>query len=77
MIKIVEKGEHKPRMADGVLYITVQGESPAELNSLGAKKAAYDERFKHGLGVAGVEAWTGSFLAGKVYLRTFRLVPGL
>jgi hypothetical protein len=77
MLQVVKKGTRKPQVTDGVLYITVQGKSPAELNSLGAKKLAYDERFAHGFGVAGVEAWTGAFMEGENYYRVYRLIPGL
>lgn len=42
-------------MKTGKLWVTVEGPTVMSVQSLAAKTMAYDERFKHGVGQAGLE----------------------
>jgi hypothetical protein len=48
----VAKGE----ILNGKLYVTLKGKSPGALQTLEAKTLAYNERYTHGVGTAGIEA---------------------
>ena len=87
-MKIIKTGEFKPRDAEGYLYLAIEGDSPSELMSLDAKKLAWNARFEHGFGNAGIESWRAPFPLkpstakkkenGTVkYATVFRLIPGL
>ena len=85
-MKIIKKGDLKPRTEEGCLYIAVEGGSPAELSGLDAKKLAWNERFNHGFGTAGIEGWRAPFpietpkdskKAATKYAIVFRIVPSL
>ena len=46
---------------NGRLYVTVQGPTITSVQSLGARTLAYNERFKHGMGQAGIESGGAAF----------------
>ena len=60
-MKIIKTGEFKPKIEEGNLFIAVEGDSPAELQGLDAKKLAWNSRFEHGFGNAGIEGWRAPF----------------
>jgi hypothetical protein len=82
-VKIMTKGDQKPRMMDGCAYITVEADEVQELYGLEAKRLAYDHRFKMGMANAGIEAWSspaaveGTKTKKQKFFRVFRLTPGL
>jgi len=86
-MKIIKKGPLKPSITDGYLFIAVEGEEPGELNSLDAKKLAWNDRFNHGFGNAGIEVWRAPFPLDlpkdakegdkPKYAIIYRLVPGI
>lgn len=83
-IRVVEA-----EMKTGKLWVTVEGPTTMSVQSLAAKTIAYDERFKHGVGQAGLELvgtpWPcdesgqplqPSKIPPSRYRAQFRLTPG-
>ena len=79
-IRLVKRGEFKPKEDGGFLLLTVSGDSVEDVNGLEAKKAAYEARADYGFPNAGIEVYHSPFQIpattkkGKdQYGKTFRL----
>ena len=62
-MKVVTKGEFKPKENDGFLFITVDVESPA-VSILSAKRAALESPDNPYGKYAGIEKWGGIYTTG-------------
>ena len=74
-VKVVEtKAPDKTTASAGMttMEVTIQGDSVDEISSFTAKNVAYDERKKHGLADAGIEAVGGPW---PVDVKTGKPIP--
>ena len=60
-VKLVKRGEFKPREEGGFLLLTVIGADVESVNGINAKRAAYDARADYGYPQAGIEVYHSPF----------------